>query len=415
VARTPTMDSAEERRLTVLLDEAERALNERQADLAAARLRDAAAIRPDDARLAFLNAQLIKERERAVLARARSAAASGDFDRALAVLDSADSGGSADLAEVRRALNQQQIDERVRELLRSAQDRLARGAIIEPPRDNARFYVQSALALAPRDPAAGRAADAVTRRVLEEARAAALKLDSPTVERLLQIAREDGASAGAIEAVRNALREARNQQRNAEISRLNALVAQRVAQDQLLEPADDSARYWFEKLRELDANAAATSEARQALHNRLLDRARTTLAAGDTDGASRLLAAAESVAGRTPLGTEIGNSIAAAIEKARAARQVVGANSLKRTRFVEPVFPAGAIASKTAGWVDLEFTVRTDGSVGDVQVLAAEPPGLFDNAAVSALGKWRFEPVRRDGSVVEQRARLRLRFTLPED
>jgi periplasmic protein TonB len=57
--------------------------------------------------------------------------------------------------------------------------------------------------------------------------------------------------------------------------------------------------------------------------------------------------------------------------------------------------------------------VMTDGAVGNIQILGAQPGGMFDDAARNALAKWKFTPVMRDGSVVEQRAKLRMRFNAP--
>jgi TonB family protein len=37
---------------------------------------------------------------------------------------------------------------------------------------------------------------------------------------------------------------------------------------------------------------------------------------------------------------------------------------------------------------------------------------MFDEAAVAAVRRWRYRPVQRDGLPVEQRAQLRIRFTL---
>ena len=90
---------------------------------------------------------------------------------------------------------------------------------------------------------------------------------------------------------------------------------------------------------------------------------------------------------------------------------VVNASTLKRTREVGPTYPKEALKNLTSGWVDLEFTVAKDGTVKDVQVIGAEPARLFNDAAVNAMRRWRFEPVLRSGESVEVRAKLRMRFT----
>jgi TonB family protein len=63
-----------------------------------------------------------------------------------------------------------------------------------------------------------------------------------------------------------------------------------------------------------------------------------------------------------------------------------------------------------SGWVELEFTVRADGSTGDIVVTNSSPRRTFDNAAMTAVGQWRYQPVIRDGKPAEQRAAVRIRF-----
>ncbi len=89
----------------------------------------------------------------------------------------------------------------------------------------------------------------------------------------------------------------------------------------------------------------------------------------------------------------------------------VSASTLTVLRRVDPAFPPRALEKGLSGWVDLAFTVALDGSVGDVQVRAAEPLGVFDAAATRAIQRWRFAPVQKEGKPVTQRAVLRLRFT----
>ena len=79
---------------------------------------------------------------------------------------------------------------------------------------------------------------------------------------------------------------------------------------------------------------------------------------------------------------------------------------------VKPNYPEAALERGTEGWVDLVFTVRADGRIADVSVSAAEPAGIFEQSAMAAVRRWRYEPVKREGRAVEQRARLRLRFTI---
>jgi protein TonB len=64
-----------------------------------------------------------------------------------------------------------------------------------------------------------------------------------------------------------------------------------------------------------------------------------------------------------------------------------------------------------SGWVELEFTVRADGSTGDIVVTNSSPRRTFDAAAVTAVEQWRYKPVMHDGRAVDQRASIRIRFS----
>lgn len=410
----PAAGTEADRQLAALLDRAEKALQADRIDEATMLLGSASRLQPDNARLTFLMTELSKSRERATLTEARRAAASGNYDKAFATLDSAKAGDQTTLSEARRDLSQQQGEDRLKSWLRLAQERLNAGAIIEPANDSASFYVASARSLSPRDPATQRMSQAVQDRTLQEARVTAGRGETAATERWLNFARQNGAGPGELEAVRRTLSEARASLKAAEVSRLGNQVRQRIAQDRLTEPADDSAQFWLGRLRDLDGSAAATAELSQLLADKLLGRARAALAAGDLEQAKRWLRAADSVAGRTIEGGAVATDIAAREEKTKRDQDVIGVAALKRLKFVEPVYPATAIDKKISGWVDLEFLLQKDGSVSNIQILSAQPAGVFDDAARRSVGKWRFAPVERDGSAVEQRVRMRLRFTLPD-
>ena len=81
---------------------------------------------------------------------------------------------------------------------------------------------------------------------------------------------------------------------------------------------------------------------------------------------------------------------------------------------IPPQVPREARLRGISGWVDLEFTVRTDGSVGDVRVLRSQPPRLFDQAARDAIVRWKFWPRTVDGEPRESRALKRFEFLITE-
>jgi TonB family protein len=85
----------------------------------------------------------------------------------------------------------------------------------------------------------------------------------------------------------------------------------------------------------------------------------------------------------------------------------VAFSSLRLRRYVEADYPRTAAAMRRSGWVEVGFRVAADGRPGDLRVLAAEPAGRFDAAALAAVRRWRFAPPPA-GS--EPRTRVRLRF-----
>jgi len=90
--------------------------------------------------------------------------------------------------------------------------------------------------------------------------------------------------------------------------------------------------------------------------------------------------------------------------------ELVAESSLTRVVFVTPDYPRDAFINSVSGWVDLEFTVTAQGRVADVEVLSAEPKGMFDSAARTAIAHSRYRPVMRDGVPVAVRSRIRVRF-----
>ena len=86
-----------------------------------------------------------------------------------------------------------------------------------------------------------------------------------------------------------------------------------------------------------------------------------------------------------------------------------------RVSTTDPEYPMEARQSGAEGWVRLEFTVNERGRVRDIVVVAAEPRGVFEDAASSALSRWRFRPpVTGDGQPVARRTTVQLRFELED-
>ncbi len=61
----------------------------------------------------------------------------------------------------------------------------------------------------------------------------------------------------------------------------------------------------------------------------------------------------------------------------------------------QPEYPRRALESEKEGLVRLRITIGPDGSVIDAQVVNAQPRGWFENAAINAVKRWRYQPSGR--------------------
>lgn len=60
-------------------------------------------------------------------------------------------------------------------------------------------------------------------------------------------------------------------------------------------------------------------------------------------------------------------------------------------RDVAPRYPIHALRRGLSGWVRVSFIVRPDGSVDNPRLIASQPEGVFDQAALAVARQWRFE------------------------
>jgi protein TonB len=68
---------------------------------------------------------------------------------------------------------------------------------------------------------------------------------------------------------------------------------------------------------------------------------------------------------------------------------------------VAPVYPRRALTRGIEGYVLLEFTVTKSGSVQDPVVVEADPPGIFDRAAIQAALKFKYKPKVVNGEPID--------------
>jgi protein TonB len=81
---------------------------------------------------------------------------------------------------------------------------------------------------------------------------------------------------------------------------------------------------------------------------------------------------------------------------------------------VDPDYPPQAKQRRIEGWVAVEFTIGPAGTVENVKVIDANPRGVFEQATLRAIRRYRYSSKIVDGIAVAQHGiQLRIRFKLP--
>ncbi|WP_116368656.1 energy transducer TonB [Parahaliea mediterranea] len=70
---------------------------------------------------------------------------------------------------------------------------------------------------------------------------------------------------------------------------------------------------------------------------------------------------------------------------------------------IAPDYPQSALRRGIEGHVDLIFDVAASGRTENIRVLAAEPEGVFERAAMQTLAKWKYKAPVQDGVPYGQR------------
>jgi len=376
------------------LARAENALLEERLDEAATAIDAARKAGADSGRVAFLTARLARSRAqlKGALAQAR--------------LRNDPQPAAADEPAAASA-----VDEPTNRFLDLAAQRMKEGRLIEPEQDSARFYVGEALQVDPNGKAAREARDTLGRALLAQAHLAIDRRDFAQAASLLAAA-GDIAPESNVQIVQQLLIAARQE---ADIDAWNQLLKtaeERLRQDHLIEPLDDSAKYYLSTLRSVNPGNAGLAPALQDLGQRLVAKARQAISLGQYDAAHRWLDEAAAVGYPSAESSTALREAEATADQQHSLETVISASELTLVKSVKPVYPVSAERAKTEGWVELDFIVTESGDVKNVTVRAANPAGVFDNAAIAAFSEWRYRPVLVEGTPTARRCRIRIRFTL---
>jgi len=79
---------------------------------------------------------------------------------------------------------------------------------------------------------------------------------------------------------------------------------------------------------------------------------------------------------------------------------------------VAPVYPEIARKAGVEGRVILQIVVDEAGKVIEARPVVADPPGIFEQDAMTAVMQWRFEPALKDGNPIKVRMGQLVEFRL---
>jgi protein TonB len=390
-----------------------------EASLALANLKVAA---PGDARIGPLELKLFN-------AQVAKALAENNLDRAAALVRQAQGSPSipADqLARTRADIQRHQEDAKVNKLATLVADRIRDGRLVDPPEDSAKGYAQQLHDVAPSNPAAQRAFHELNSAYLRKAREAAGTKNNAEVDRWIAEARAGGMSGAEISAFQRDLASSRQKAAQAEVERLVQSTRDRIRDGRLTDPANDSANSYLTQLQTTDPTNPAFAQLSRELATKLLERARAAAQAGKASAVDPDLTLAKHW-GADPKDVLAVQQAAVVIPKpstaGSASRGPASASgltpaqlaaTLKRVKYTPPEFPAKALSQRVSGSVTVEYVVDTNGDPRDVRVVEANPPGVFDRAATTAVKHWHYEPVIANGVPVEVPVRTAIRFELPQ-
>jgi TonB family protein len=260
------------------------------------------------------------------------------------------------------------------------------------------------------------------RLLTAQTRTALAKGDLETVSLLLPQLAAAGVDRAAITELQNALDSQRAGSRLADLANhAHALIKAGA----LLQPTNDSAQTAVLSMQQLNRTSPLTVSTEHDLQAALLERTRAASHSGQFDLAEQLLNAAailgngpELASARAQLQSDVDAARARPTTVAAVAAPAVPAEAPAAPEFVrakplaplDVTYPQRAFDAGQQGYVVVEFTLDAKGRASNAKVIESKPARVFDEAALQAVGRGRFDSSALGASGVSQRARIRIAF-----
>jgi TonB family protein len=400
----------------VLFARVRSALDDRKFDVALQALETARSIDPGDSRLAAFDQSIAALRAELGPAQIQAAINAQNFDRASQLIDEAaraKSLSTVKLAQLRDDLKLKRTEFDVANFFNLIDSRLQQDEIIEPREDSAAYYLSRAREAGASAAELQSKSQEVDTRAAQTVHGAIEQRRFADAERMLAVLRSDGVAAPILAALQRDLGAARVQTAGHDQPQALDLAVSRLAQGRVTEPDNDSALFYVNKLRASDPNNPGLSRISAAVQAQILEQARAALDAIQIGAAESLLKLAAGLGPSSVLDT-LNQRLAQAKPGAGGGVPEVAESSLTRVNSIETGYPSAARRKNIEGWVELSYQVTPQGSVSQIKVLSASPPGVFDDVAARALSRLRYRPALQNGSPIAVNTRLRIAFRLSQ-
>jgi protein TonB len=401
----------------ILIARVQSALDERKFDVALQFLETARSIDASDRRLVALDEKIASLRAELGPAQILAALNAQNFDRATQLIEEAARAKSlpaAKLAQLRDEVRRRRDDFEVSRLLKLVDTRMQQDHLIDPRNDSALYYLDQAKQAGAAGPALQSQTQEVLKRLTQMAHTGIQQHNFNDVDRILTEMRGIGAPQAGIISLQRELALARNNPapQKPDQPQYLELAQSRLAQGKLTDPDNDSAFYYVNQLRAADPKNSGLAQITGAVQSQILDRARAALDAGDMEKTEALVQKAGSLGASPDL-----DAISDKIRQKRAAGGDVlqmPEQSLTRLNKLDIQYPVRALQSNIEGWVELAYTVGSDGTVSNVKVLNASPPRTFDSSASKAVSHLRYQPVIQGGKAIAVGTQVRIVYRVPK-
>jgi TonB family protein len=400
----------------ILMARVQSALDDRKFDVALQFLETARSIDANDTRLVALDEKIANLRAELGPAQILAALNAQNFDRATQLIDEAartKALPAAKLAQLRDEVHRRRDDFEVSRLLKLVDTRMQQDHVIDPHNDSAVYYLDQAKEAGAAGPALQGQTQEVQKRLTQMARSAIQQRNFSDADRVLTELHGIGAPQAGINGLQRDLNLARNQQtlQKPDQPQYLELAQSRLAQGKLTDPDNDSALFYVNQLRAADPKNSGLAQITVTLQSQILDRARASLDAGDTDKAEALAQKASALGASSDL-----DAMNDKIRQRKAGGDVLQMpeQSLTRLNKLNVEYPARALASNIEGWVELAYTVGPDGNVSNIKVMSATPSRTFESSASKAVGHLRYQPVVQGGKAISVGTQVRIVYRVPK-